>query len=57
MCFRMDTDSPVRMDWSTLRVVEHMEVSRMSAGTLSPTEEKQVQKRETRIIFFIRHVM
>lgn len=51
VCFRMDTDSPVRMDWSTLRVVEHMEVSRMSAGTLSPTEEKQVQKRETRIIF------
>lgn len=28
---------PVRMDWSTLRVVDLMEVSLMSAGTLSPT--------------------
>lgn len=52
VCFRMDTDSPVRMDWSTLRVVEHMEVSRMSAGTLSPTEEKQVQKKRL-VSFFL----
>lgn len=37
VCFSTDTDSPVRIDWSTLRVVERMEASRMSAGTLSPT--------------------
>ena len=28
---------PVRMDWSTLSVVDLMEERRMSAGTLSPT--------------------
>lgn len=33
--------SPVRIDWSTLRVVDFIEVKRMSAGTLSPTERKQ----------------
>lgn len=37
VCFSTDTDSPVRIDWSTLRVVERMEASLMSAGTLSPT--------------------
>lgn len=33
---------PVRMDWSTLRVVDLMEQIRMSAGTLSPTATKQI---------------
>lgn len=28
---------PVRIDWSTLRVVDLMEVNLISAGTLSPT--------------------
>lgn len=28
---------PVRMDWSTRRVVDLMEIILMSAGTLSPT--------------------
>lgn len=37
VCLSTDTDSPVRMDWSTLSVVERMDVSLMSAGTLSPT--------------------
>ena len=37
VCFSTDTDSPVKMDWSTRSVVERMEVRRMSAGTLSPT--------------------
>lgn len=41
VCLSTDTDSPVRMDWSTLRVVERMEVSLMSAGTLSPTVVKK----------------
>lgn len=41
VCLSTDTDSPVRMDWSTLRVVEQMEVSLMSAGTLSPTVVKK----------------
>lgn len=40
VCLSTETDSPVKMDWSTLRVVERMEVSLMSAGTLSPTAEK-----------------
>lgn len=39
VCFRTDTDSPVRIDWSTLRVVERIDVNLMSAGTLSPTGE------------------
>lgn len=43
VCLITDTDSPVRMDWSTLRVVERMEVSLMSAGTLSPTVGKTRQ--------------
>lgn len=50
VCFITDTDSPVRMDWSTLRVVERMEVSRISAGTLSPTGEKEGQKRKKEVI-------
>lgn len=33
---------PVRMDWSTRRVVDLIETILMSAGTLSPT----VQRRE-----------
>lgn len=37
VCFRIDTDSPVRIDWSTLSVVDRIDVSLMSAGTLSPT--------------------
>lgn len=37
VCFRIDTDSPVRIDWSTLSVVDLIDVSLMSAGTLSPT--------------------
>lgn len=41
VCLSTETDSPVRMDWSTLRVVERMDVSLMSAGTLSPTRDKQ----------------
>lgn len=35
-------DLPVRMDWSTLRVVDLIEQIRMSAGTLSPTITKQI---------------
>ena len=31
--------SPVRMDWSTLSVVDLMSMRRRSAGTLSPTVE------------------
>ncbi len=33
---------PVRMDWSTLRVVDLIEQIRMSAGTLSPTITKEI---------------
>lgn len=33
-----DTDSPVRMDWSTRRLVLHISIIRISAGTLSPTK-------------------
>uniref|UniRef100_A0A6B0V2Y3 Putative secreted protein n=1 Tax=Ixodes ricinus TaxID=34613 RepID=A0A6B0V2Y3_IXORI len=38
VCLMTDTDSPVRMDWSTRRVVDWIFTSRMSAGTLSPTD-------------------
>lgn len=31
---------PVRMDWSTRRVVDLMDRMRISAGTLSPTVER-----------------
>lgn len=31
---------PVRIDWSTLRVVDLIEDSLMSAGTLSPTVDR-----------------
>lgn len=37
---------PVRIDWSTLKVVDLMEVNLISAGTLSPTnwgEKKQLK--------------
>lgn len=37
VCLMTDTDSPVRMDWSILRVVEKILSSLMSAGILSPT--------------------
>lgn len=47
VCLSTDTDSPVRMDWSTLRVVERMEVSLMSAGTLSPTVVKKEDDRRS----------
>lgn len=40
---------PVRMDWSTLSVVDLMEQRRMSAGTLSPTGQMQKKKREGQI--------
>lgn len=40
VCLSTETDSPVRMDWSTLSVVERMDVSLMSAGTLSPTAKR-----------------
>lgn len=40
VCLSTETDSPVKMDWSTLRVVERMDVSLMSAGTLSPTAKR-----------------
>lgn len=46
VCLSTETDSPVKMDWSTLSVVERMEVSLMSAGTLSPTAKRaKVSKR------------
>ena len=38
---------PVRMDWSTLSVVDLIEVSLMSAGTLSPTVERNRNAKET----------
>lgn len=41
VCLSTDTDSPVRMDWSTLSVVDRIDVSRMSAGTLSPTRIRE----------------
>lgn len=39
--FKINTEDlvPVRMDWSTLSVVDLMEVRRISAGTLSPTNK------------------
>ena len=39
------TTLPVKIDWSTLSVVDLIEVIRMSAGTLSPTRNtKRMQK-------------
>lgn len=38
---------PVRIDWSTLRVVDLIEDSRMSAGTLSPTVDRKNKAQET----------
>lgn len=38
VCLITDTDSPVRMDWSILRVVEKILERRISAGILSPTD-------------------
>ncbi len=48
--------SPVRIDWSILRVVEWMVVMRMSAGILSPTVTngtKEQQKRANNYYEFI----
>lgn len=50
VCLSTDTDSPVRMDWSTLSVVERMDVSLMSAGTLSPTGRWSERERGQRQI-------
>lgn len=36
--------SPVRMDWSTRRVVERISMIRMSAGTLSPTARTRAEQ-------------
>lgn len=35
---------PVRIDWSTLSVVDLMEVNLISAGTLSPTNRLKKKK-------------
>lgn len=43
--FRERREIPVRMDWSTRRVVDFIEVTLMSAGTLSPTNEKKKKLR------------
>lgn len=37
---RFETVLPVRIDWSTLSVVDLIEDSLMSAGTLSPTVDR-----------------
>ena len=44
VCLRMLTLSPVKMDWSILRVVEWTFVNRMSAGILSPTEHRERER-------------
>lgn len=38
---------PVRIDWSTLSVVDLMEDSLMSAGTLSPTVDRNNKEHKT----------
>ncbi len=38
---------PVRIDWSTLRVVDLIEDSLMSAGTLSPTVDRKNKAQKT----------
>lgn len=38
---------PVRIDWSTLSVVDLIEVNLMSAGTLSPTMDRNNKAQET----------
>ena len=43
VCLMTDTDSPVRMDWSILNVVDMICMIRMSAGILSPTEKQRHQ--------------
>lgn len=37
--------APVRMDWSTRRVVDRISMIRMSAGTLSPTTRARAEQR------------
>ncbi len=41
-CSSQTSTVPVRMDWSTLRVVDLIEVILISAGTLSPTRKQNV---------------
>lgn len=43
--FSLENPLPVRIDWSTRRVVDFMEVILMSAGTLSPTAGWEKKKR------------
>lgn len=43
-CLFLMTGIPVRMDWSTRRVVDLMEMILMSAGTLSPTIVRTIDK-------------
>lgn len=45
--FSLENPLPVRIDWSTRRVVDFMEVILMSAGTLSPTVGWEKKKRES----------
>lgn len=40
---------PVRIDWSTLRVVDLIDVSLMSAGTLSPTVDRNKSTADTSV--------
>lgn len=44
VCLITDTDSPVRIAWSTLKVVEWILVILISAGTLSPTIKQMIEK-------------
>ena len=47
---------PVKIDWSTLSVVDLIEVIRMSAGTLSPTRKtKRMQKYTSENINIAKH--
>lgn len=41
----------MRMDWSTRRVVDFIDVTLMSAGTLSPTNGKAQQQQLTMVSF------
>lgn len=40
---------PVRIDWSTLSVVDLMEVNLISAGTLSPTNRLKKKKKAANV--------
>ena len=57
VCLMTDTDSPVRMDWSILNVVDMICMIRMSAGILSPTEKQrhqcsQIRTNSSQFMFF-----